>query len=122
MIYLIAPYSTGSAHMVGISHQERMRLRAAEINKFAAKLMEDGELVYSPISHGVSLEPHLSDDKLKDHQFWMEHCFGMLDLARSAAVLRLPGWDKSVGVGMEMSRARARGIPVFFFDPEPLLA
>ena len=46
----------------------------------------------------------------------------MLDLARSAAVLRLPGWDKSVGVGMEISRARARDIPVFFFDPEPLLA
>lgn len=53
MIYLAAPYSTGLTP--GMDPHEAMRLRASEINKAAAQLMESGAIVYSPISHGVSL-------------------------------------------------------------------
>lgn len=112
MIYLAAPYSTGLTP--GMDSHEAMRLRASEINKAAAQLMESGAIVYSPISHGVSLEPHVSPDNLKDHHFWMNHCFGMLDRSSEMYVLKLPGWDKSKGVAMEISRARLRGIPVSY--------
>ncbi|MDO6385623.1 DUF1937 family protein [Uliginosibacterium sp. 31-12] len=114
MIYLAAPYSTGLPE--GMEPAEAMRQRADLINKAAAQLMEEGHIVYSPISHGVSLEAHVSADNLKSHDFWMNHCFGMLDRARQLCVLRIPGWEASRGVQMEINRARRNGLLVTYME------
>lgn len=115
MIYLAAPYTTGLPQ--GLSREAAMHARANEINRAAARMMAQGATVYSPISHGVSLEPHLMDELREDHDFWMRHCYGMLDQASEIAVLTLPGWDSSRGVQLEIAFAKERGIPISYQEP-----
>lgn len=112
MIYLAAPYSTGiepKADQAAV-----MAARRHKINAAAALLMQEGHVVYSPISHGDSVAPHLPGDKASDHQFWMKQCIGMLDRARELCVLQLDGWEDSQGVLLEIKHAKHRGIPITY--------
>ena len=95
-IYLGAPYSDPE-HAVRCD-----RYRA--VTEMAAKLTEEGHLVYSPISHGhafgmLSLLPG-------DWIFWSEHCLSFLHhWAQEFHVLALPGWRESIGLAAEMAEA-----------------
>jgi hypothetical protein len=121
VIYLAAPYSTGLSPEVPAS--EAMAARAARINRAAARLMLAGAPVYSPISHGVSIEPHLPEQAAADHDLWMGHCYQMLRHARELWVLQLPGWRKSRGVQLEIAQARTLMIPVVMVGEDaPILA
>jgi hypothetical protein len=105
VIYLASPYSHPDA---AVRHE---RFRAA--CEMTAAMMRDGHLVYSPIVHSHPL----SEVGLPgDWAFWAEHNHAMLERADTLAVLRLPGWEQSVGVAAELEIAAALRLPVRFED------
>ncbi len=117
MIYLAAPFSTGLPPCDSIEErQAAMQERANAIAKRTAELMELGEPVYSPISHGCAIEQFLRPDLRASHGFWMQHCYQMLEHARGLTVLMLPGWKGSEGVQKEINFARQRGIPITYME------
>jgi hypothetical protein len=92
--------------------------RFERVTEMTAILIGEGRFksIYSPITHSHPIDKHLA--RYADHEFWVEE-FDMPFLLNSAnlIILRLPGWDRSTGVRMEMDRAKQEGIPIWFLDP-----
>jgi hypothetical protein len=93
-----------------------MQQRFDDVCAAAAALLVRGALVYSPIAHGHAIAT--GRDLPQDLQFWMRHCFGMLDIADELQVLMLDGWEESRGVKAEIARWKAlRNRAVKYLDP-----
>jgi len=107
LVYLATPYSHPNKQV------QAARFRA--VNRTAAHLMLHGEHVFSPISH---CHPIAAAGGLPgDWEFWEAYDRAILASCRKLLVLRLSGWDASVGVQAEMRIAQEMGIPVEFIDP-----
>jgi len=91
--YLASPYSDPSEIV------RELRYRAVE-SAVVARLHE-GVHVYSPIVHCHPLAVRY--DLPKDAKFWMEYNKAMIRLAWEFEVLRLPGWEESVGIKSEIA-------------------
>jgi len=104
MIYLSIPYA-GHEYV-------SFRVSCA----VAAKLVEAGNVVIAPIIHGHALSEH---GHMLDHgrDFWLKHDLEILYHCNQVVVVKLKGWEESVGVQAEMAEARKLGIPILFVDP-----
>ena len=100
-IYLASPYSDPRPS----TRIRRMR-RALTA---AADLTKAGHKVFAPIPVGYLLEERLGE---QPHAFWIEWCLTFLPHASHLYVLTLPGWEESKGLGIEVRRAAALGIPI----------
>ena len=106
MIYLAVPYSHPSPL---VRHN-----RFEAVNRFAATLMQQGEGVFSPISHSHPIEDHFTETKSWD--FWQKQDLPILKVCKAVLVLCLDGWEQSVGVAGEVSEAEKLGIPVYYIN------
>ena len=113
-IYLAAPYSTGLIETSPTLRHAAMLRRRRRIDTAAAELISQGHVVYSPISHGCAIEPHISTTMT--HDDWLKQCRPLLLAARELRVLMLPGWSESRGVAQEILWATAAGIPVSYME------
>ncbi len=102
MIYLASPYSHPDPQV------RRMRFEAA--CRAAARRMEAGLVVYSPIAHSVPVEAQMFGQQ--PHEFWMRQCVAVLRRCDSLHVLMLEGWEASKGVSEEIRIAEAIGMEV----------
>lgn len=50
------------------------------------------------------------------HHEYMKVCFAMLDVCE--AVVLLPGWERSVGAGMEFERATSKRMKIGYHEPD----
>ena len=82
----------------------------------AAKLMCEGHVVFSPITHGHQVADHLPPAKLHSHEFWMAQCLPMLEDCDWMMVVPLHGWRESRGVAEEMAFAKVNRIPTFLWQ------
>ena len=101
-IYLACPYSDPDPAVC-----ER---RTIEADKMAAKLMAQGNIVYSPLSGSHRIAHHM--DNHLDHDFWLNQDLAFIDWADEIVVLDLPGARQSRGIARELEHAKKRGIPV----------
>lgn len=115
-IYLAAPYSTGITDTDRQSRARRMAERHATIGRAAGRLIDEGHIVYSPISHGCAVEPHIT--RPMTHADWLQQCKPLLLGARELRVLMLDGWRESAGVALEIQWASEAGIPVGYIGAE----
>lgn len=101
-VYLAVPYS----------HEDpKVReLRFNVVNQVAARLIQLGVHVYSPISHTHPIA--LSGDLPKTWDFWEEYDRLFLEWADELYVVPLAGWEESKGVQAEMKIAKELGKPV----------
>ena len=107
MTYLACPYSHPDVAV------REGRFHAA--NRASARLMAQGVILFSPISH---THPIATDGGLpKDWQFWERYDRAVLACCHKIIVLRLPGWEESCGVQAEMGISREMGIPGEFMEP-----
>ncbi len=107
LTYLCSPYTH--------THPAIREQRYEQAAKAAAQLMREGRLVYSPIVHGHPLT--VADPELpSDFDFWMRHCYAMLRVCEQIIVLKLDGWEQSVGVRAEMEFALKAGIRIEFME------
>lgn len=78
--------------------------------------MSQGVLVFSPISHTHGIACH--GGLPTDWRFWERYDRAMLAACSRLLVLRLDGWDRSVGVAAEIRIARETGTEVLYIDSE----
>ncbi len=106
-IYLACPYSYP---------EENVRLfRFKQANIAASKLMNEGHVVYSAISH---THPIAVDASLPlGWDYWQNVDEVFISLCHTLAVLKLPGWQESKGVNAEMEIAQRLGKSIIFIEP-----
>lgn len=102
-IYLAAPYTSPDKGV--------MEYRFSQATVIAGELMLQGYLVYSPLTMGHVLGK--SVEMSGDWDFWQKSCLSYLEeWATDLYVLRLQGWDLSVGVTAEIEAAHMLALPV----------
>lgn len=108
-IFLASPYS----------HPEiSVRLsRFVAASRACSYLAQTGLAVYSPIVHWHDIA--LAERLPFDADFWLEQNRPFIEKCDRLYVLTLAGWEKSVGVTLEIAMARALDKPVIQFPPVP---
>jgi hypothetical protein len=107
-IYLACPYS---------DDDENIRLlRYQRVSVVAAKLLTEGYLVFSPISHSHAI--CIWGDLKVDFETWKELDTSFLNWADNLVVLKLEGWEKSKGVTEEIAIAKYLGKSIFYMEYE----
>jgi len=108
MIYLGLPYS----HPEKVVREMRFKIA----NKVAGALIAKGKIVYSPISqsHVIRNECDLS----WEWEDWEKLDLFFLNLASKLIVLKLEGWEDSVGLQAEIKFAKERGIVIEYIEKE----
>ena len=110
MIYLASPYTSPSDAV--------QDCRFASACAAAARLMQEGHIIFSPIVHSHSVAQH--GDLPAEWAFWRPWCIAMLDKADELWVLQLGGWVDSVGVQAEIKHAFQTDKPVRMVNPATL--
>ena len=102
-IYLATPYNH-SDYNIRVN-------RFNNINKIAASIMNDGHIVYSPISHSHPIAEY--GNLPKDWSFWEKYDRTFLEWADELWVF---GGKSTEGMADEIKAAEPLGIPVQYFD------
>jgi uncharacterized protein DUF1937 len=108
LTYLACPYSHPEASV---------RLERFEaVNRAAAKLMAEGEHIFSPISHTHPIA--LAGALPLGWEFWEAYDRAILRCCARVYVLQLDGWTESAGVRGELLIAEEFGLEVVYLAPE----
>lgn len=108
-IYLGSPYSK-----YRLGHDAA----AYEVSYAAALLMRSGLVIYAPITHGHTISKHAALPVSWD--FWKAQCQPMIDAASALIVLKMNGWQDSVGLVYEIGEFERTGRPIVYVDPAEL--
>lgn len=109
MIYISAPYT----HKDWAVTLERMEA----VHGHFLQLAEEMKMSVSPLIVG-----HQYIDAgmwTASHDFWLPYSEELLKVCSEVHVLKLDGWQESVGVQFELRIAAGLGLPIAFFNPRP---
>lgn len=109
LYYLASPYS----------HEDgRVRYRRSEDAALAvARLLKKGYWVFGPICHSCWPDSYFEDGEYD----WMPLDLEILKRCDGLIVLKLEGWEKSKGVGMEIDFAARMGMPIEFMTEKEVM-
>lgn len=85
-----------------------------EVNKIAGKLMSDGYLVFSPISHTHSIASQCNLPSGAD--FWLDFDFTFIEWCDELWVCDFKDWTKSKGVNAEITMAKKLNKKIVFME------
>lgn len=102
-IYLACPYSH--------PNPEERELRFLLSCKKAAQLMEQGHIVFSPLSHSHPISKYTVVEPC-DHDFWLRQDLPMIDWCDELWIYQLDGWEKSKGIQVEIKKAESLRKPI----------
>ena len=106
LVYLAGPY-TG---------QEENSFKI--LTQYAARLMLSGYAVFSPITHS---HPIATQNKMPGSwEFWAGQDLAILQSCDTLMVLKMPGWEKSLGVTAEIKEAKFHGLEILYLDYYPI--
>ena len=91
-----------------------MEMRYQHTMEVTACLLSQGLIVYSPIVHCHELAK--VHGMPTDAQFWWRYDRAMLALASELRLLKLDGWQQSVGMRKEARFAIEREIPITYIN------
>lgn len=106
LIYIAIPYSHPNKEV----REHRVRI----VSDIAGKLMCEGKVVFSPISHGYQIAK--IHDMPTDWEYWERSCKTFLKRCSSMIVVMADGWERSQGVLAEIEVAEELGIPIQYYD------
>lgn len=98
-IYLACPYSDPDPAV--------RQARYEVVTKAAGELIKRGHLVFSPITHGHSINQMCGTPT--DYEYWREFNESMIDWCDTLVIVAIDGWDGSEGVGREYWYAMDNG-------------
>jgi len=104
--YLAVPYTH--------EDPEIMEQRFIQVNKVASVLINNGEVIFSPISHTHPIK--LAGNLPGTWQFWDEFDRAYLERCYKLYVLMLDGWKESKGVQAEIEIAKEYGLEIEYID------
>ena len=107
-IYLACPYTS--------TDYATMEYRFAKVNQVAAKILNRGHIVFSPISHSHPIA--VCSALPRSFEFWKDFDESFIQWADELWVLRLQGWALSDGVRREIKLAKQLDKSVYYYDPE----
>ena len=107
VIYLASPYSSPDPTI--------QQQRYEEAEKFAVKLIQAGEPVFSPIAYAAPLAHKFGMGR--DFGTWRGFNMALLKVAKKLYVLKIEGWQQSRGVQAEIAFAQENNIPIEFKEP-----
>lgn len=90
---------------------------AYDAARIAAKLIDEGFSVFSPIVHSFHIARVGGLDQV-DEELWVEMDAPFVAAASALIVGCLTGWDESVGVAHEIDAFQKAGKPVVFLRAE----
>jgi hypothetical protein len=82
----------------------------------AALLVRAGVPVYSPIAHTHPVAIHGGIDPY-DHTIWLEADRAFMEAACGLIVCKLPGWEASYGIQVEVDHFTHAGKPIVYMEP-----
>lgn len=98
LIYIGSPYS---------NPDKNIRIKRFElVSKFAAELVSQGHIAISPITYGHILLDY--KDMPTDFEFWNNFCIGLLKKCSYLYVLKIDGWNESLGLKEEINFAEKK--------------
>jgi len=108
-IYLAIPYTFAPSTSFRIA------------NIVAAKLMNEGHVVFSPISHSHSIADHLEASKRLDNDFWMKQDIPLIEWCDEVWVVKIGQHgiyliEESKGCQREILEAARIGKPVNIYE------
>lgn len=106
-IYLASPYSH--------ENETVRRERFEAVSKYAANMIEQGVIVYSPISHTHPMFIYGNVGTM-GFDYWQKVDKLFIDLCDKMCVLKLTGWEESKGIQAEMEYALRIGKKVEFLE------
>ena len=110
LVYLATPYS---------KYPQGRQLAFRHASALAARLLEAGVKVYSPIAHTHPLAEYSGLDPL-DHEIWLPFDEAMMSAADALCVAHMEGWSESFGVQHEIKVFAEAKKPIFDLDPKTL--
>ena len=105
MVYLAAPYSDPNPEVV----EHRLTM----FNYVDSKLMRQGYFTMSPLLKHYTIK---TGELPSDWEYWQHYSYAMLDQSESIVVIKLAGWDTSVGVLAEIAYAKSIHCPIYYVD------
>jgi hypothetical protein len=81
----------------------------------AARLVSAGVIIYSPIAHTHPIAIHGNIDPL-DLNIWLPVERPLMDAACGLIVLKMDGWEESVGLKYEIDLFQQAGKPIIYMD------
>ena len=109
VVYVSCPYSHPDPEV------RASRVDAA--TRLAAKLFLEGHIVFSPLTMTHPMTRWLPEWFAGNFEIWMRLDFYFLAQCDTLVVLRMPGWEESVGVAAEIRQAAEAGKTIVFVDP-----
>lgn len=103
-IYLAAPYTHKKKSVVAY--------RVKKINTAASKLMNEGHIVFSPISHSHYIA--VENDLPTDFKYWQEMNHSFIDWCEVMYILTLDGYEESKGIKDEIKYCKKINKRVFY--------
>jgi hypothetical protein len=91
--------------------------------KCAAKLMRDGYVVFSPLTHSFFCALFMPKKLMCDFDFWMKQDLPFLEACDCLIIIShdIAQWKESKGVCKEYSRNNAINHPCYVFPPDQIL-
>lgn len=111
MIYIASPYSDPDKSLVNY--------RVKVVCQYAAHLFKLGFTCTSPILVGTAIFQHA--ELPSDFEFWEKMSYDTLKRCDLLAVIKLPGWESSVGVQAEITFAKKNRIIIEHVDVNYLM-
>lgn len=109
IVYLACPYTDPEPDV----REDRFRCA----NKAAAHLVEQGLIVYSPISMTHPIDLVLAaEGETKGPEYWVPFDEAFMTVCSRMIILKLDGWEKSIGVQRETEWFKRRGRPVEYLE------
>lgn len=106
MIYLCSPYSSPTKGL--------MQYRYEYVAKRVAEFMKDGITVFSPILHCHPIAEKYNMPR--EFEFWKQHDLTFIDACTEVWVLKMAGYDLSVGIKGEVEYAESLGKKVTYIE------
>lgn len=111
LAYLATPYT---------KYEPGIEQAFIDASKLAAKLLQAGIKVYSPIAHCHPIAVHGKLDPL-DVKLWIAFDESMMSASSVLVVALMQGWRQSYGVKHEMEFFDRARKPIYWCDPETLI-
>lgn len=110
LIYLACPYMHKDQSVI----EDRVR----QASLIAGSLISEGFYIFSPITHShfIAKEVNLPGN----WAYWEGYDRVFLKACKGLYVLKMPGWEESIGVQAEIKIADELGIPVEYIEYEDL--
>lgn len=106
LTYLATPYSHSNPQ---VRHQ-----RFERVNQIAARLMQSGLMIFSPISHTHPIA--MAGDLPLGFDYWEKYDRAILSKCSGLIVLMAEGWRESIGVQAEIRIATELGLEISYIE------